>query len=120
VTNTFPMHNLTPKLISGSRPFLICLSKIKSIRHKCPITSQFPMIGGDQIGAHLHTHTCSPHTHTHIAYRNSPMGVEIGLFLFSLITSYHASLPNAAVSASHCDEKGNSPVSTSAMVSTSA
>ena len=29
------------------------------------------------------------------------MGIEIGLFLFSLITSYHASLPNAVVSASH-------------------
>ena len=31
------------------------------------------------------------------------MGVEIGLFPFSLITPYHASLPNAVVSASHCE-----------------
>ena len=100
--NTFPMHNLTPEPIFGSRPFLICLNKIKSIRHRCLITPQFPMIGDNSkfVLTHMHTHTCSLYTHTHIAYRKSPMGVEIGLFPFSLITSYHANLPDVAVSAS--------------------
>ena len=32
------------------------------------------------------------------------MGVEIGLFPFSLITSYHASLPDVVVSTSHCEK----------------
>ena len=81
--HTFPTHNLTPEPIFSSRPFLICLSKIKSIRHRCPITPQFPMIGGDSKFVLTCTHTRVPLTPTHtLQYRNSPIGVEIGLFPF--------------------------------------
>jgi hypothetical protein len=52
--------------------------------------------------AHTHTHVFPSHPHTHCTYK-FVKGVEIRLFPFSLITSYHANLPDAVVSASHCE-----------------
>ena len=64
--NTFPTQKQTPEPISGSRPLSFrCLNKIKSIRHRFPITPKnFPwLVATPNLCSHAHTYTSS-HTHT--------------------------------------------------------
>jgi hypothetical protein len=107
------MHNLTSEPIYGSRPFLIFLSKINSIRHRCPITPQFPMIGDNSkfvlTCTHAHVFPSHPHTHCNIEIRQWGRNRTVSI----LITSCHIMLaPQCGVKRISCGEKGNSPMST--------